>query len=272
GLVPRVDIRRIENSAEYRFRPEGRLIAWGPEISTERIWDHRGLRLDEAIEPGLGFEMVGNTEFGYNYISRRERLRPKDFPALPGNRDFGLVAHRVFFTTDYHRGFGVSLEYQRGTGVNFVPPEGAEPDLASSDDARVELRLRPMAQLTVENRYLLSRLRDRRGGALIFIDHTLRSRWNWQFNKRLSLRVIPQYEATLSNPARTRLARSKRFNADFLFTYLVNPWSALYVGYNSDLRNLDVLRQARVNRLARTADLRDTGKQLFVKLSWLLRF
>ncbi|MCP5111719.1 MAG: carbohydrate binding family 9 domain-containing protein, partial [bacterium] len=46
GLVPRVDIRRIENSAEYRFRPEGRLIAWGPEISTERIWDHRGLRLD----------------------------------------------------------------------------------------------------------------------------------------------------------------------------------------------------------------------------------
>jgi hypothetical protein len=32
---------------------------------------------------------------------------------------------------------------------------------------------------------------------------------------------------------------TKSFNADFLITYLVHPGTAVYVGYNSDLQNLD---------------------------------
>jgi hypothetical protein len=54
-------------------------------------------------------------------------------------------------------------------------------------------------------------------------------------------------------------------------TYLINPWTASYVGYNSDYRNLELLTTQERNRLMQTRDLRNTGAQLFVKFSWLLR-
>lgn len=273
GLVPRVDIRRVENSAGYRFRPEGTLIAWGPSLSTEVVWDHRGLRLDREVSPELAFELIGGTEISYSYASRRERLRPKDFSVLPDNRDFALIDHSIEFETEYYRQAGVELRYSRGTRINFVPPQGIEPHLADGDSARFELRLRPTTSLAIDNTYLFSRLRGRAGGAAIFNDHTFRSRWSWQFTRRLSLRFIPRYEATLANRALTQLKTSKRFNADFLVTYLVNPWTAFYVGYNSDYRDLELLSgsEQERNRLLQTQDLRNTGNQLFLKLSWLVR-
>jgi len=35
------------------------------------------------------------------------------------------------------------------------------------------------------------------------------------------------------------LPTEKEFNADFLLTYLIHPGTAIYLGYNSDLQNLD---------------------------------
>jgi len=43
----------------------------------------------------------------------------------------------------------------------------------------------------------------------------------------------------LSNPYFTSLQTAKNFNTDFLITYLVHPSTAIYVGYNSNLENLD---------------------------------
>ena len=72
-----------------------------------------------------------------------------------------------------------------------------------------------------------------------------RSKWNWQFTPQLSLRVIMQYNSVLANTPGTTfypytyLPTEKQFNADFLLTYLVHPGTAIYVGYNSDLQNLE---------------------------------
>ena len=85
----------------------------------------------------------------------------------------------------------------------------------------------------------MTRLLDQNTNLNIFNNHILRSKWNYQFTKEFSLRMIGQYVATISNPGLTTLQTTKNFNGDVLFTYLINPGTAIYVGYNSDLQNID---------------------------------
>src|SRR5436305_14324085 len=80
----------------------------------------------------------------------------------------------------------------------------------------------------------------------------------------------------------TSLQSTKNMNFDVLFTYLLHPGTAIYVGYNSNLENVDAdlcLRlpgstQCDPNGpgLLRTRDqLTNDGRQLFVKISYLFR-
>jgi hypothetical protein len=160
--------------------------------------------------------------------------------------------------------------------------------LGRSDTGTATLSLRPVRPLKIENTYLFERLRTIRTGSGIFNNHILRSKWNWQFNPQLSVRVILQYNSVLANTpcdsalpscvaataaSSTYLPTSKQFNADFLITYLVHPGTAIYVGYNSDLQNLN--RNLDVDP---TYGLRSSkgyihdSRQFFVKVSYLFRF
>jgi len=141
-----------------------------------------------------------------------------------------------------------------------VPPANQAPFLAKEDLAQLSVSFLPITNLKVANTYLFDRLRDRASGANIFNNHIVRSKWNWQFNRELSVRVIMQYTATLANPVFTELTTSKRFNADFLITYLLRPGTAVYLGYNSDLQNNNGPRYV------------NDSRQFFVKVSYLFRF
>ena len=70
----------------------------------------------------------------------------------------------------------------------------------------------------------------------------------------------------------TRLDTRKNFNADFLFTYLLNPWTALYVGYNSNHRNVALVPVGYGNGIVVSDDFLNDARQFFVKFSYLLQF
>jgi hypothetical protein len=152
-------------------------------------------------------------------------------------------------------------------------------------------------QLKIENTYLYERLRATNNeylfalsesslppgslGRGIFDNHIVRSKWNWQFTPQLSARVILQYNAVLANtPGNTiypytYLPTQKEFNADFLITYLVHPGTAIYVGYNSDLQNLDhslMPDPAGLAGLYTAKGYMNDSRQFFVKVSYLFRF
>jgi hypothetical protein len=152
-----------------------------------------------------------------------------------------------------------------------------------------------MKPLKIENTYLFERLRATQNeylfalsqipgfriGQGIFNDHILRSKWNWQFTPQLSLRLILQYNALLANtPGNTvypytYLPTEKEFNVDFLLTYLVHPGTAIYVGYNSDLQNLNHgLNQdpAGLAGLYTAKGFINDSRQFFVKVSYQFRF
>ncbi|HEY2393782.1 MAG TPA: hypothetical protein VGK22_21595, partial [Candidatus Angelobacter sp.] len=70
-------------------------------------------------------------------------------------------------------------------------------------------------------------------------------------------------------------------NFDVLFTYLLHPGTAVYVGYNSNLENVDpalCLHQPGSMQcdpngggLLRSNRFSNDGRQLFVKISYLFR-
>jgi hypothetical protein len=85
--------------------------------------------------------------------------------------------------------------------------------------------------------------------------------------------ALGQYNAVLAKPAFTFLETTKNFNADFLITYLLHPGTALYVGYNSNLENVQLpLRNDVDGNLLHSGRLKNDGRGLFVKASYLFRF
>ncbi len=274
GFLPRTDIHQFAQRVNYRFRPEGKyLISWGPNSSTLAVFDHSGTRLDLTQDAFLTWELVGQTEFGVFSFWDRERLRPKDFLVLPENRDFARNRYGFFFNTSYIPQLTFRGRYNWGTIINFSPPEDQEPVLADVAKGEFSLTLRPLTELRIDNTYLLTQLFDRASGATILNNNILRSRWNWQFNRELSLRVILQYDALLTNPELTALETTKNINADILLTYLVNPWTALFVGYNGNAQNLELVPTATGADIAHPRRrLINDAKQFFVKFSYLFRF
>ena len=83
-------------------------------------------------------------------------------------------------------------------------------------------------------------------------------------------RLIVQHEDTKPT-ALSRLRRDESLNLDLLFRYVLNPWSALYVGYNNNESNLQLVDTPQGIELVRTEDLARDGQQLFVKFSYLLQ-
>jgi hypothetical protein len=286
GFIPRTDIRRVWNFSRYRFRPEGKfLIAWGPNSWVNRVWDHSGQRLDWETEHGFEMNFVGESWAGFFFNNRRERLRPDDFDVLTGNVDFSRQEWGVFFGTSYFSQVSARGVYFKGTGINFVPPEDEAPFLADKTRGRFTVTVRPLTPLRIDNNYFLTQFRDRVSGANVFTNHIIRSKWNWQFNREASLRVILQYDSTLANPEFTELETAKNINADFLFTYLINPWTALFIGYNGNAQNILLCEgpaqagndcpgvEPGLSEITRPRrQFINDAKQFFVKFSYLIRF
>jgi len=92
-----------------------------------------------------------------------------------------------------------------------------------------------------------------------------------QFTRAASLRAIVQWNELTADGARTALQSSRNANYDLLFAYLVSPGTALYLGANYNLANIDTSLVESRGAVLRSASLNNTGWQLFTKVSYLLR-
>jgi hypothetical protein len=294
GFVNRVDLREYRDDTSYSFRPKkGPIVSWGPEFFGHWTWDHTGLRLDSDSNSALNIVLKRQTHiYVLPYEEFRERLRPGiDFAGVKGdpNLDFHERTSGATVSSSPVPQLTLGGQYFWGDSINFVPGINPDPQfsrytvpyLAHFDQAGAVVTLHPFNQLKIDNTYLFSRLRARDTNAAIFNNHIIRSKWNWQFNRELSLRAILQYNATLTrnnqpDPAYifTALPTTRNFNTDFLITYLLHPGTAIYVGYNSNLQNLDrgLTIDPNFGTVQRSNNLINDGRLFFVKVSYLLRF
>lgn len=111
------------------------------------------------------------------------------------------------------------------------------------------------------------------GPATVFNNHILRSKLNYQFTRELFLRAILDYNAVLANPSLVSLERDKNFRADLLLTYLLNPGTALYLGYTDGYENIVLVPSLQpASQRGSGFPNTSTGRQFFVKVSYLLRY
>jgi hypothetical protein len=242
---PQPDIRNLDQRVQYTFRP-------------------------------------GQTFLTALYAQEMERLRPQDFSSLKDIQKY--VRHTTEFAIDsnYFQKVILHADYRFGTRVNYDAPTvqalsqfPVTPFLARRMSANATITIRPTRSLKVDNTYIMFRLHSLDGSFGAMNNHIIRSKWNYQFTKELSFRFIGQYSTVLSNPYFTSLQTTKNFNADFLITYLVHPSTAVYVGYNSNLENLNPNLGTDVNGEllhSLTGRLLNDGRNFFVKASYLYRF
>jgi hypothetical protein len=277
GFVNRVDVREQAVNASYYFRPEGKfLISYGPTLQQFNIWDHSGTALDYFVYPGFRVDMARSTfvnihPFGYDDV----RLRPQDYTALTRVSAYPQPFWGIEAGTSWLKQIDFNALFVSGAGVNYDPAAGQAPTIGHEDSGNFTLTFHAAGRLRIDNAYLLEHIRERDAHLTAVTNHIFRSKWNYQFTRELSARVIFQYNAVLSNPTISSLSPTKNFNADFLITYLIHPGTAIYVGYNSNLANLN--RNLNVDPVTDFIVTTPHGyindsRQFFVKASYLFRF
>jgi hypothetical protein len=146
------------------------------------------------------------------------------------------------------------------------------PFLGASQGAYGSLTLRPASRLRLDEMYLHERLQTLPAASLlagqpIFTTHIVRSKANLQMTKALAVRAILDYNALASDPRQFADRSATRLTGDLLLTYLVHPGTAVYVGFTDSYEDPNVEPRRGI-----TLPTVPAGRQIFAKMSYLLRF
>lgn len=283
GFVNRVDIRQENSNAGYFWKPKkGKVINFGPLVSETVDWNHAGVLQDWAAAAAFELDFTKQTTLN---VSRGEAYE------LFSNIGFRKHSTAISFSSQPYKWVAFSARYSQGTGENYYPGPGLLPFLGNTRRVNLDFTLRPTSRFRFDETFIYSRLgtRDRSTppgyapGSNIFNNYLMRSKVNYQFTREFSLRLILDYNGTLANQGlvdlqsnlgnfdTTFVTPTKQFTTDILFTYLLHPGTAVYVGYNNGFNDLR-LQGLPPLVVATNKSLNSTSHLFFVKLSYLLRY
>jgi hypothetical protein len=140
--------------------------------------------------------------------------------------------------------------------------------------------VRPQPHLRIDGIYYYTRLATIDGqlpspslpSGVIFTNHLIRAKFNYQFTRDFSFRAFLDYNALLPNNALVSSAYSKQPDSTLLFTYLPHPGTAVYVGFANTFQNVNYNAAATPPYTLTTFPSTSTDRQVFLKISYLLRF
>ncbi|MBM86792.1 MAG: hypothetical protein CMQ41_00275 [Gammaproteobacteria bacterium] len=259
----------VHQSSGLNFYPENSTLnRWGGSVFGVYLENQQGQKIYTQLQPTLDLRFE-TTELEFRWTDMEEILIPGDFPGLNTIRSYHYDNWQVSLDNNTLESLQVSANYRYGTALNLVPKAGYLPSVADTSRIDLNVLVRPFDQLSIDNTYFLTEL-ETKSGAKVFSNEIIRSNWNYQFTKELSLRFITQYDKTEAGPA-TRLKDEENLNFDILLRYVINPWSAFYIGYNSNQSNFDIVEFEGEKELITANDLRRDGDQFFVKFSYLFQ-
>jgi hypothetical protein len=291
GFIPTSNLRSGQGHATYKWFPKHKAILnYGVETNQNIAYDHQGNRVFHNSSFDFFVTLPLNTMISPIAGQNSDTLGHQNNSLLTQNKNFTQNFGGINLRSAPSPQFNFNLSAFHGGNVNYNPvacpapchiqPNNL-PSLMNQDNAEVLFTLQPLRQLTVDNTYLLDREHSVANGAFVYESQVFRMKINYQFTQALSARAIVEYDSTLANPAETSLLRTKEVGTEALLTWLPHPGTAIYIGYNNDLQNLD---RSLCNRLPggacdpnntvapRSSQFLNDGRQIFVKASYLFRF
>ncbi len=283
GYFQRPDVREPNGGFNYTFRPRHSVIlSDGPSFYTERIWDHNGVPLDYYFDPSYYFSFKDRTSLSASLNLGQDRLRPIDYSALSEDVEYHSQSGNVNFYTSPVPFLAVGGGFTKGTVINYSPPDNQGPGPVALASPNVNVEVKPTHFLDLQNSYVYTHFTNIDNGDVVYDNHELVSRWNYQMNPTISFNLIGQYISTLPDAQYTDAANSKTLFADALFSYIPHPGTALCLGYIGNFANIDRSLctwqspgQCNPNDpiLPPTgSSMMNDGKTIYMKLSYLLRF
>jgi len=282
GFIQTADIRSDHTHATYQWYPKKSVIqSYGWETNQNIAFDHQGDRVYHYSTFDPFVLLPRNIVLAPLGGQNSDTVGPQNGYLFPASHNFtenfgGFVARGAPFSQ-----FNFNIQALKSGNVNYYPVAGGVPSLMNQEDVQALITFQPIRQITDDNTYLLDRDHSVKDGQLVYESQTLRTKLNYQFTRAFSARVIVEYDSTLANPLETSLPRTKEVQTQALLTWLPHPGTAIYIGYNNDIQNLD---RSLCNRLAgggcdpnntvapRSPLYLNDGRQFFVKASYLLRF
>ena len=282
GFIQSSNLRSNHTHMNYQWFPKHSVLqSYGLELNENLAFDHRNNRVYRYVTFDPFFLFARNMVFAPLFGENSDTLGPQNGVGLTRNRNFTENFAGIVLRGTPLNQLSLRLVALRGGNVNYNPVSGVLPFLMDQNFVESSFTLQPIRSLTAENTYLLDRNFAANGGAFVFESQKLRTKLNYQFTRSFSARVIVEYDSTLVNARQTSLERTKQIGTQALLTWLPHPGTAVYMGYNNDLQNLDrTLCNRGVNGacdpngtfLPRSSDYLNDGRQFFLKASYLIRF
>ena len=263
GFIPRVNIRQVQQFVTRRFHPQNKyVVSWGPRLFLSGDLDHSGVQQDWLVSPGFLVEMARTTFISASHGNNFERF---------SNINFRRNNSSVGLHSEYFKAAIIDFDFSKGTRINYNVPAGITPFLGHGSEFQTTLTFRPFARMKLDEIYYYTKLATN-PGTVVFVNHVVRSRLNYQFNRELSVRLIADYNAVLENASLISLDRQKRLTGDVLLTWLLHPGTAFYAGYTDSLENIALTpgTPGALNRIPFPSTT--TQRQFFAKVSYLFRF
>jgi hypothetical protein len=232
------------NQYTFFFEGDGLVQRFSPNLIAGYFWNVDGERKDEFLWTGFNMQMKGQT-----FVHARILLASNEIFAGRDFRGLRRVNFNVNSNFSQRLTLGAFASYGREIWRNT-----ADPQMGRGTEFSVWATLKPTSRLSISPRFMHSRLDSEATGDEFFSGYIVRNRLNYQFTKRLFMRVITQYNDF-----------SKSLEVDPLVTYKVNPFTAVYLGSTHDLLDFDE-RSGGTYR-----GFYQTQRQFFFKIQYLFR-
>jgi len=210
-----------------------------------RTWNFDGVRKDEFAFVGMNAQMKGQTFFRINYYESNEQFAGVEFTGLRGS-EFNV-------NSNFSEKIGVGF----GGGLRRTIRRTESPEYGNALSLRANANLRPMSRLRIQPSINYSRMKNPDTGETFFSGYVARTRFNVQFTRTLSTRLIVQYNDF-----------AEALEIDPLVTYRVNAFTVLHIGSTHRYRSIEAFNPRFGGH---EEQFLQTDRQIFFKLQYLFR-
>jgi hypothetical protein len=246
---------RFHGQYTFRFDEKNRLfVSITPVIRLGREWNFDGEKNYEFLEAEVDVHFKAQTSMHASYMPETIKFRDSLFEGL-------YILHNCFHTSFAEMiSFGGYINYGHRIAYSYMVKGreiswGAWMDFKPLDQLLIETSFRHLKSTSFEDNRLTNPILPE----TLYKDFTLWNRINYQFSRKLSLRMVIQYDDFY-----------KTWAVDPLVTYRVNPFSVLYIGSSYKYCDYNGFRDSGGTEI-RDMSWELSSRQFFMKFQYLFQ-